>query len=203
MISAVELYTFLNYCNNSPLDKGILECGAGIDSSQEPLLVRFFDYGYETHGIEISEERLFNAREYCKENELDLNIRKGDMRQIPFDDEAMSFVFTYNKFFHMTKDDIGLVMGEIKRVLKPEGLCFVNFLSVDSLTFGVGEEIEKGEYVVKQDDEDLLQSYFEDDEPDPYFADFKVLHKEKRIREWLERGERKSQAYIDYIAMKR
>ncbi|OGO18373.1 MAG: hypothetical protein A2Z14_15500 [Chloroflexi bacterium RBG_16_48_8] len=203
MIIAVELYTFLDYCNNSPLEKEVLECGAGIGPSLEPLLVRFFDYGYETHGIEISEDRLLNVEEYCEENELDLDIRKGDMRQIPFEDESMSFVFTYNTIFQMTKDDIDIAMGEIKRVLKSEGLCFVNFLSVDSQTFGMGDEIGKGEYVEKQNGKDILQSYFEDDEPDPYFAGFEVLHKEKRIREWLMSGERKTRAYIDYIAMKR
>jgi ubiquinone/menaquinone biosynthesis C-methylase UbiE len=203
MIRAVELYTFLDYCNNTLLEKEVLECGAGISPSLEPLLVRFFDYGYETHGIEISDERLKNALEYCEENELDLDIRKGDMRQIPFGDESMSFVFSYNTIFHMRKDDIGFAMDEINRILKPEGLCFVNFLSVDSQTFGVGEEVGKGEYVDKRNGEDVLHAYFEDDEPDPYFVGFEVLHKEKRVRELLTDGKKNIRAYIDYIAMKR
>ena len=46
MIRAVQLYTFMEYCNNSPLEKEILECGAGISPSLEPLLVRFFEAGY-------------------------------------------------------------------------------------------------------------------------------------------------------------
>ncbi len=203
MIRAVELYTFLNYCNNTLLEKDVLECGAGISPSLEPLLVRFFDYGYETHGIEISDERLMNALEYCEENELDLDIRKGDMRQIPFEDESMSFVFAYNTIFHMPKDDIGIAMDEIKRVLRSGGVCFVNFLSVDSQTFGIGEEVGRGEYLEKHNDEDALHSYFEDDEPDPYFIGFEVLHKEKRIRDWLLDGKRNIRAYIDYIAMKK
>lgn len=203
MIRAVELYTFLDYCNNSPLEKEVLECGAGISPSLEPLLVRFFDYGYDTHGVEISDERLKNAREYCEENELDLDIRKGDIRQIPFGDESMSFVFSYNTIFHLTKEDIRLAMGEIERVLKPEGLCFVNFLSLDSQTFGKGEQIGKGEYLEKNNDMQFMHSYFEDDEPDAYFPTFEVLHKEKRIREQLMHGERNIRAYIDYIAMKK
>ena len=202
MIRAVELYTFLDYCNNTLLEKEVLECGAGVSPSLEPLLVRFFDYGYETHGIEISDERLKNALEYCEENELDLDIRKGDMRQIPFGDESMSFVFSYNTIFHMRKDDIGIAMDEIKRILKPEGLCFVNFLSVDSQSFGIGEEVGKGEFVDKRNGEDVLHAYFEDNEPDPYFAGIKVLHKEKRVRELLIDGKKNIRAYIDYIVMK-
>jgi ubiquinone/menaquinone biosynthesis C-methylase UbiE len=202
MIRAVELYTFLDYCNNTPLEKEVLECGAGVRHSLEPLLVRFFDYGYETHGLEISDERLKNALEYCEENELDLDIRKGDMRQIHFGDESMSFVFSYNTIFHMKKDDIRIAMDEIKRIMKPEGLCFVNFLSVDSQSFGIGEEIGKGEYVDKRNGENVLHAYFEDDEPDPYFVGFEVLHKEKRVRGRLIEGKWDIQAYIDYIAIK-
>lgn len=202
MIRATELYTFLDYCNNSSLEKEVLECGAGIGPSMEPLLVRFFDYGYETHGIDISEERLMNAQEYCDENELDLDIRKGDMREIPFENESMSFVFSYNTIFHMAKEDVGVAMSEINRVLKPEGLCFVNFLSVDSESFGSGEDVGKGEYLDKHNIKDALHSYFEDDEPDAYFTGLEILHKEKRIREWLIGGKKNIRAYIDYIAMK-
>jgi ubiquinone/menaquinone biosynthesis C-methylase UbiE len=203
MIRAVELYTFLNYCNDSPLEKEVLECGAGISPSLEPLLVPFFDYGYDTHGIEISEERLSNAREYCAENELDLDIRKGDLRQIPFPDESMSFVFSYNTIFHMTKEDISTAIEEIERVLKPEGLCFVNFLSVDSQTLETGKQLEKGEFLEGETEIETLHSYFKDDEPDEYFSGFKVLHKEKRIREWLMGEEKHIRAYIDYIAKKK
>jgi ubiquinone/menaquinone biosynthesis C-methylase UbiE len=202
MIRATELYIFLDYCNNSSLEKEVLECGAGIGPSMEPLLVRFFDYGYETHGIDISEERLMNAQEYCDENELDLDIRKGDMREIPFEDESMSFVYSYNTIFHMTKEDVGIAIREIKRVLKPEGLCFVNFLSVDSESFGSGEEVGKGEFLEKHSNTDAMHSYFDDDEPDSYFTGLEILHKEKRIREWLIGGNRNIRAYIDYIGMK-
>ena len=110
MIRAVELYTFLEYCNSSSLEKEVLECGAGTTTELEPLLVRFFDYGYDTHGIEISEERLLAAQDYCIENELNLDIREGDMRQIPFEDEAMSFIFSYNSF-RANKDMEGYTFG--------------------------------------------------------------------------------------------
>jgi len=203
MIRAVELYTFLEYCNNSSLEKDVLECDAGTSVDLEPLLVRFFDYGYDTHGIEISEERLLAAQDYCIENELNLDIRKGDMRQIPFEDEALSFVYSYNAIFHMTKQDIHVAMTEIQRVMKPEGLCFVNFLSVDSQSFGKGEQIGEGEFREQRDGMEFMHSYFEDEEPDCHFEGFTVLHKEKRIRDRLIESERNVRAYIDYIAMKK
>ena len=203
MIRAVPLYTFLEHCNSSPLEKEVLECGAGVWSSYEPLLVRFYAHGYKTHGIEISDERLAVAQRYGAENGMALDISKGDMREIPFEDESMSFIFSYNTIFHMTKADIAIAMREIERVLKPGGLCFVNFMSVDDGSCGEGQQLGKGEFVQDEAGGKTVHTYYADDEPDVYFSNFDMLHKEKRILErWIE-GEKYSQAYIDYIAQKR
>jgi ubiquinone/menaquinone biosynthesis C-methylase UbiE len=204
VIRAVQLYTFLEFCNNSSLNKEILECGAGVwDSSVEPLLVRFSKYGYQLHGIEISKERAAAASEYCENHGVEAAIREGDMRQLPFDNESMSFVFSYNAIFHMPKADIAVAVGEIERVLKPGGLCFVNFLSVESDTYGTGEEIASGEFLEREGGEDALHAYFEDDEADAYFGGFELLHKEKRVTERLVGTEWRVRGYIDYIARKR
>ena len=203
MIRAVQLYTFLEYCNNSPLEKEILECGVGVwNSSVEPLLVRFYAHGYEIHGVEISDERAAAAREYCEAHQVDADIRTGNMRRLPFEDASMSFVFSYNTIFHMTKAEVAIAMGEIERVLKPRGLCFVNFLSVDSDTYGKGEEIGKGEFVEHGGGAEALHVYYEDAEADASFGGFEVLHKEKRVMEWLAGAVRRVRAYIDYIARK-
>jgi ubiquinone/menaquinone biosynthesis C-methylase UbiE len=133
MFRAVELYTFLEYCNNSSLEKEVLECGAGTSPSLEPLLVRFHEQGYVTHGIEISDERLRVAQEFCEQRQIDLDLRQGDMRQILFEDESLSFVFSYNTIFHMTKQGIAAAMQEIERILKPGGLCFELFIGEQRL----------------------------------------------------------------------
>lgn len=204
MIRAVQLYAFLEYCNNSPLEKEILECGAGVwDPSIEPLLVRFYEQGYRIYGIEISDERREAAVAYCKTHHVDADIRAGDMRQLPFENESMSFVFSYNTIFHMPKADVEIAMQEIERVLKPVGLCFVNFLSIESDSYGHGEEIGSGEFVTREGEIEALHVYYADHEADKYFSGFEVLHKEKRIREWLAAQERRVRAYIDYIARKK
>ena len=161
MIRAVQLFTFLEYCNDSGLKKEILECGAGVWEGLEPLLVRFHKRGYLTHGIEISEQRLSAAIKYCQEHNMDIDLRKGDMRQLPFGDGTMSFVFSYNAIFHMNKADIATALGEIKRVLKPEGLCFVNFLSTDDRGYGSGKQRGPGEFLQIEAREETLHSYFQ------------------------------------------
>jgi ubiquinone/menaquinone biosynthesis C-methylase UbiE len=190
VIWATPLYKFLRECNSSPLKKTVLDCGAGGD---DPPLQLFYDYGYETHGIEVAETPLKQAENFCRENKAELNILKGDMRQIPFKNESFSFAYSYNAIFFMIKKDIAAAMKEIERVLKPEGLCYVNFMSVDNR--------EKNTFC-KPFLGSTGFSYHEDCEPDRYFTNFKIIHKEKRITEKTWEGKMLVQADIDYIAKK-
>ena len=108
----------------------------------------------------------------------------------------------------MTKDEVSTAMQEIERVLKPNGLCFVNFMS-DSMDKSVkdelGRRIGKGEFQDILDNQEVVHACYEDNEPDGYFQNFKLIHKEKRIvyDQQEKRQNRIKVAYIDYIAKKR
>jgi len=204
VIRATPLYRFLRYCNDSPLDKTVLDCGAGGDN---PPLQIFSDHGYETYGIEISWETLKQAQDFCRENNLKLGLLKGDMRKIPFRDETFSFVYTWNAIHMMSKEDAALAVSEIERVMKAKGLCFVNFVSSDEPPPTDAVETRKGEFLKKAPWRGVkgpnIDSYFEDREADVFFSNFEILHKEKRIIERITRGKKELQAFIDYIAKKR
>ena len=79
-IVAAALYTFLTYCQDSPLDRVVLDCGAG---GATPPLAMFRAHGFRTHGIEISARQLALARRFCQERDLELNLIHGDMRDLP------------------------------------------------------------------------------------------------------------------------
>ena len=202
MHRAVQLYTFIDYCEDTPLEKKVLECGAGIHPTLEPLLLRFHKLGYETHGIEIDPDRLEAAQRFFNEHGLVVDLRQGDMRQLEYGDESMSFVYSWNSIFHMTKQDVGRSVSEIARVLRPEGLCFINFLSVESESYGQGKEVSPGEYVEMEGGEEVIHSYYEDGEPDQYFGGFEVMHREKRVVDRLWEGRLHRRAWIDYVARK-
>ena len=61
---ATPLYKFLRRCNTTSLQKEILDCGAG---GKDPPLALFYQYGYQTYGIEIAEEALSEADRFCRE----------------------------------------------------------------------------------------------------------------------------------------
>jgi ubiquinone/menaquinone biosynthesis C-methylase UbiE len=194
-----SIYKFLRFTNESSLEKTILDCGAG---GRQPLIALFKEQGYKTCGIEISESAIRCANEFAEKHNIgDLNIQKGDMRKLPYKEEFFSFVYSYHTIFHLQKNDVAIAMREMLRVLKKNGLCFVNFLWVEDSSYGRGEEVGVGEYYLEE--AQSIHSYFEDDEPGKYFSSTEIIYKEKSIISTISwRGEPIAQGYIEYIARK-
>ncbi|UCG45751.1 MAG: class I SAM-dependent methyltransferase [Candidatus Bathyarchaeota archaeon] len=195
LIKSTPIYDFFKLCELAPLEKIVLDCGAG---GKYPPLTIFHDHGYETYGIEIGKKQLDRAQMFCRENGLELNIFRADMRILPFADKSFSFVFAYESIFFLTRDDIAAAMEEIERVLKPMGLCFVTFKSVED---------SKRVIYSKKSVRAMLGSegftYHEYGEPDMYFNGFQILQRNKRIKKTLVKGKKGKRAYIDYIARKK
>jgi SAM-dependent methyltransferase len=193
---ATPLYEFLRQCNASPLEKRVLDCGAGGD---DPPLALFYRYGYRTCGVEIAGPALQDAAQFCHKQHMPLNIFRGDMRHLPFADESFSFVYSYNAIFFMTKPDIALSVREMERTLRPGGLLYVNFYSVDDPDDGV--------FCPTAFARSLLQSEqfakHADDEADAYLTRFEIQRKEKRILGKLSRTRWLKSVTIEYIARKR
>ena len=203
LLYPAPFYNFLSYFSESDIESPILDCGSGGPNPKQALFVRL---GLDVIGIEISEERLQQAQEYAKENNLELSMQLGDIREIPFESDFFGHVYCYNTIFHMTKHDIKKTLGEMIRVLKPGGLCFVNFLSVDSGFYSEGNEENPGVCVITEGDEEIMHTFFTDDESDTFFdnIDIEILFKEKRIlHKKFEDGEVMNDAYIDYIVQKK
>lgn len=194
-----QLYKFLKYCNENDLDKVVLDCGAGGNC---PPLALFAENGYKTLGIELDNDKVDMANDFAKEHGAELNIVQGDMRELPIGDESMSYVFSYNTIFHMEKKDIAKAIKEMKRVLKPGGLCFVNFLTINDFGYGNGKELGKGEYLQEEDGNEVIHTYYEIDEGDSLFNDMEIIFKENRVLERIFEGEKIRQGYVDYIVRK-
>lgn len=199
IIRQVPIYRFLKYCNETDMDKTVLDCGAGGNC---PPLSLFADYGYITAGIEFSESQLKEAEKFAKNNGQNLYLEQGDMRKLRFDDSTFSFLYSYNSVFHMSKCDVEKSINEFKRVLKPGGLMFVNFLTTSDYRCGNGENLGQNQYNQIEGGIPIIHSYFEDSEPDKYFNDMEVIYKESRVLERIFEGEKIKQGFVDYIVKK-
>jgi len=195
----IPLYRFLSFCNETNVDKIILDCGAGGDC---PPLSLFSEYGYETHGIEFDTTQARIANEYGAQNGYDLNIQVGDMRNINFENESFGCVYSYNSIFHMPKDDVKKSLNEMKRVLKKDGLMFVNFLTVFDHRYGEGPKVGDKEFEQIDYGIPVIHSYYEIDEGEMYFKDMYILYKENRVLERIFEGKKIKQGFVDYILRK-
>ncbi len=195
-----QLYKFLSMCDSTPLERVVLDCGAGGEC---PPLGLFWEHGYKTLGIEADDLQIMEAKEFENNRGMELNILKGDMRKLPFQDSSLSFAYSYNSIFHMKKTDVLQSINEIRRVLKPGGLCFVNLLSIRDFRYGSGEKIGSGEYYQDEGDSTVIHSYFADDEGDDYFKELDVIYKEIRVINRLVQGHWIKQGYVDYVARRK
>ncbi len=202
LLFPAPFYNFLSYISDSDIDGPILDCGSGGPNPKQQLFVLL---GFDAIGIECSEKRLEMAQNFARQYKLKLSMQLDDMRAISFETNYFGHVYSWNTIFHMNKQDIKTSLKEMIRVLKPGGLCFVNFLSVDSEFYGKGEEVSTGEFERFYGDEKVLHTFFTDKESDGFLdnLEIEILYKEKRILQKKLEDRVMKDSYIDYIIQKK
>jgi len=191
------LYTFLDYALDAEVEKTIIDCGAG---GKFPKIALYAMSGFEAYGIEISEEHMKMAEDFAKNRGLKVHFVKGDMRNLPYESESYGFVYSYNTIFHMNKEEIGIAINEMLRVVKKHGLIYVNLLSTDDSRYGIGKESSPGVFTQDEDGEQISHTYFKHDEGDAYFSKFEIIYKQIRIEHLYEWDS--TRGLIDYIVRK-
>lgn len=184
--NAIPVYAFLSLINASQMEgetfsgKKILDCGAG---GILPPLTLFHQQGFDTWGIDISDEQIHQAKEFCDEQGMLLHLCKGDMRQIPFEDETFDYVYEHYSMCHLSKQDTTRAIHEMYRVLKKGGLCLLGVMSMNTWPkSNFGEEKEPGQFWGKEHGDELtLHSMFTDEETDQLVSEWDIISKEKRV----------------------
>ena len=115
---------------------------------------------------------------------MDLNLREADMRCLPFDDESFDYVYEHYSMCHLSKEDTARAIGEMYRVLRKGGLCFLGVISMDSWPKSAyGEEREPGEFwMFEHGDELTRHSLFSDEEAARLVAGWEIRLHEKQVR---------------------
>ncbi|HAF62968.1 MAG TPA: SAM-dependent methyltransferase [Anaerolineaceae bacterium] len=172
-----QFLAFLQRNNEIPAGKKtVLDCGAG---GSIPPLGLFYEYGFTTYGIDISDDQIALAHAFESNQNMNLNIQKGDMRAIPFLDDHFDFVFELYSIVHLPKDDIRKALFEMYRVLKPNGVCFVSFMSMDCWPMD-GKEEKSGEFHCRENGQQVIHSVFSDTEALQYCENWQILYMVKQ-----------------------
>ena len=201
LINATPLYNFIKYCNASSLEKVVLDCGAG---GANPPLSLFNEFNYKTYGIELCDEQIERAKVFCENHNVNLNIIKGDMTEVPFENNSFNFLYSYNTSVHIRKVDFAASLKEFYRVLNNEGLCYVNFLSEECDSFGQGLLLGDGEFLNNDDAEEVVYVHYREIEIEEILKKlgFKIIYKEKRIISRINSGVVERTAHMDFILQK-
>jgi ubiquinone/menaquinone biosynthesis C-methylase UbiE len=105
-----------------------------------------------------------------------------DMRNMPFDDNYFDHVYEFYSMVHLTKKDTLKAIGEMKRVVKKGGHLFLGFASCDTWPI-TGEEREKNEFwLFEHGGEEVVHSFFNDDEINDYLEGLEILRIDKMAR---------------------
>ena len=184
--NAVPVYGFLSMiaANGLPAEGEphlrVLDCGAG---GPVPPVSLFAQQGFEAYGIDISLEQLEMARQFCKANGIVVDLRSGDMRALPFEDENFDYVFEQYAMCHLSKEDTIKAVSEMQRVLKPGGMAFLGVISMDCWPKSFfGEEKIPGEFWMMEDGEVARHSMFTDAEADALVSGWKIESRQKHVR---------------------
>jgi ubiquinone/menaquinone biosynthesis C-methylase UbiE len=184
--NATPIYNFFSYINSkqSQGELGehlkILDCGAG---GPVPPLALFSEYGFDSYGMDISEEQLKLSRQYCADKGLNIDFRKADMRQIPFDDERFDCVYEHYAMCHLSKKETQTAVNEMHRVTRKGGLCFLGVISMDSWPKSLyGVEEDPGEFWADEGEDRGRHSMFTNEEADQLVNAWEILSKEKRVK---------------------
>jgi len=106
----------------------LLDVGCGGGSH----LYRFRNWGWKTYGVEPSEKGVKLAKE------LGLNVFHGELTDAGFPDSFFDVVQLKDVLEHLVKPH--MVMNEIKRILKPDGVVFITLPNARSISFWLFQE---------------------------------------------------------------
>ncbi len=91
-------------------------CGGGFLSEE------FAKFGLRVTGIDPSKESIATARRHAEQEHLNIEYHVGFGESLPFEANTFDIVCGCDMLEHV--NDVNQVIGEISRVLKPQGMFF-------------------------------------------------------------------------------
>ena len=142
--------------------KRLLDLGCGLGRHSI-----FFDAkGFRVTAIDLSEYGVNHLREWQKKNGVDFRTVVGDMKKLPFADNAFDCIYSYHVMSHTDTEGIKQIMSEIRRVLRPGGEIYFDLCSKNAWHYRqcVGDRIDENTIRFVGGPEDGIPHFFADEE---------------------------------------
>lgn len=103
--------------------KKVLDLGCGSGRQMVFLAKK----GFSVYGFDIAEEGIKIAKDWLKSEKLEADFKIGSIyKKLPYSDNFFDAVISTHAIHHGKIEDVRKAIGELHRVLKPDGLIFIN-----------------------------------------------------------------------------
>jgi tellurite methyltransferase len=132
--------------------------------------------GFDVFGIETSPAGLQFALDWAEREGVALNLTTGDMSDLPWESDSFDLVLAWNVIYHGAAEYIQRSIAEIERCLRPGGYLLCTLISTKNDQCGLGEEIEKGTFVIHgHEEKSYPHHYFDRGEVEAFLGRFTLL----------------------------
>lgn len=132
-----------------------LGCGTGRHS------IYLAQQGFKVYATDISETGLKITKSKAENLNLsNIEVKQHDMRDIPFADNSFDGILCVWTTGHGTLDDSCKNVNEIYRLLKPNGIAVIDYVSIYDENYGKGKEIEKDTFVNNVEGEENIPHHY-------------------------------------------
>lgn len=121
----------------------VLDAGCGNGRYMLPL-----SRIYDVVGMDVAMNALSEARSYLGRSGRHAECIASTLTALPFSDNSFDAVVCYGVIQHLFESERKLAVEEIRRVLKPSGILFVEVFGTADMRFG-GQEVEHNTFVRK------------------------------------------------------
>ncbi|MBU3186332.1 class I SAM-dependent methyltransferase [Clostridium estertheticum] len=143
---------FKKYGCKSIMDLG---CGTGRHS------IYLAQQGFKVYATDVSDTGLEITKLKAEKLNLDnIKFKKHDMRDITFETNSFDGVLCVWTTGHGSLDDSRRNVSEIYRVLKPNGVVVIDYVSKDDGNYGKGKEIEKDTFIDNVEGEENIPHHY-------------------------------------------
>ncbi|MBC8061058.1 MAG: class I SAM-dependent methyltransferase [Clostridiaceae bacterium] len=111
--------------------KNVLDLGAGLGRHSIFLAKQ----GFKVSAIDLSDYGMNNLKQWAEKENFNIDIKVGDMVDLPYADNSFDCVFAYHVISHTDTLGARKVISEIERVLKKGGEIYTSMCSKETWKF--------------------------------------------------------------------
>ena len=108
--------------------KDFLDLGCGLGRHS----ILFGKNNFNISCFDISSDAILRTKEWCSEENINANYKVGDMLELDYPDNSFDCILCMNVLSHTDTEGIKKIIGNIRRVLRVGGECYLTLCSKDT-----------------------------------------------------------------------